>query len=145
MLVRARVTSVLESKKVCAACDSTDSKHWRFHDGYWLCHSCSYKYVYSPAYSPKFIAKNNPRRIKFKGMVKMLSENPRTGVCRICDKKIGDTYINCYGNKAIIKQTHLHHGKYDESNPSKYTKELCASCHGKESWQQRRKRKQLVE
>ena len=67
--------------------------------------------------------KRNTQRIRFKGPQIDLDFNPRTGVCMKCHKSkhLGE-----------IKQTHLHHEKYDESNPLNYTIELCVSCHNKE-------------
>ena len=63
-----------------------------------------------------------PRRIRFKGKRIQLKDNPRTGICKQCDRK---------------GLTHIHHTQYDEYNPMKYTIELCVSCHAYETWSDR--------
>ena len=62
-----------------------------------------------------------------------LKENPRKGICHKCHRKVGDEYVNCFGQIAIVKQTQIHHLEYHHNDPLKDTVELCASCHSKES------------
>ena len=66
--------------------------------------------------------RDNPRKIRFKDKRILLKENPRTGVCSLCRRQ---------------GLTNMHHLKYDEKDPLKYTIELCPSCHIKEhrTWQ----------
>jgi hypothetical protein len=64
-----------------------------------------------------------------------LKENPRKGICQKCHRKVGDDYVNCFCQIAIVKETHIHHiGEYNPNDPLKDTIELCASCHRKEHW-----------
>ncbi len=114
----------------CASCDSMDTyinkngvPIWHNHnkDNNFLCQSCYDFYVNHPAY--------RPFRISFKGKDVYVNKRPRKGICKLCGKKIGDTYTDCYGKQKIIKFTHMHHNKYDKSDPIKHTKELCPSCH----------------
>ena len=71
----------------------------------------------NPERLKKLAHKRNTQRIRFKGPQIDLDYNPRIGVCNKC---------------RYVGQTHLHHEKYDESNPLKHTIELCISCHNKE-------------
>ena len=70
----------------------------------------------NPINSPKYNKINNPRKIRFKDKRIILKENPRKGRCLKCGK---------------IGRTNMHHQQYDESDPLKYTIELCTSCHMK--------------
>ena len=59
------------------------------------------------------------RRLRFLGP--QITINPiRIGVCSFCERSI---------EKGEIKQTQLHHTKYDLTNPLKHTIELCVRCH----------------
>lgn len=66
------------------------------------------------------LRKNGLRKswVTFKGKRIELDFEPRKGICSKCHK--------------IDNRTHLHHTQYDESDPLRYTVELCASCHGAE-------------
>ena len=44
----------------------------------------------------------------------------------------------------FIGYTQLHHDKYDDTDPLKYTRELCASCHGLETAKENRKEYQIL-
>jgi len=57
-------------------------------------------------------------RMRYKGKMIELKENPRTGYCSIC---------NWEG------LTHIHHfAEYHDDDPLKDTIELCPSCHAKQ-------------
>jgi hypothetical protein len=75
--------------------------------------------------NPDSVRRAHKKRILFKGKHITLGQNPRSGICSKCNKSI---------KNGEIKQTHIHHEKYDDSNPLAYTKELCPSCHAKTSW-----------
>ena len=81
----------------------------------------------------------NPRRMTWTPLSKkiLLKENPRKGICQKCHRKVGDQYLNCLGQIAIVKQTQIHHLEYHPNDPLKDTIELCASCHACESWRLR--------
>lgn len=109
---------------------------WNRHDGKWYCHTC-WSRLFAKKYPEaikKQSAKNNPRLMKFRDKQIYLKENPRKGECSFCKKKVGDEYINCYGNSAILKRTGMHHLEYHNDDPLKDTVELCVPCHMKESW-----------
>ena len=53
--------------------------------------------------------------VSFKGKTIQLDFEPREGKCSQCDK--------------IDEHTHLHHTQYDDTDPLKYTVELCHTCH----------------
>jgi hypothetical protein len=50
----------------------------------------------------------------------MLKINPRTGTCKKCGISVHD---------GKYKRTHMHHIKYDQSDPLAHTIELCPACH----------------
>jgi len=82
------------------------------HGKYNICKQC---------YSKKYVKKEySLNRINFKNKTINLDKNPRINTCSNCGKSYPDE---------LTTQTHLHHFKYDESNPTKYTIELCNSCH----------------
>ena len=86
--------------------------HWYFHEGKTYCEKCNSKLF------------KNPRRLNPKGKHRIvLEQNPRTGICQICLRKVGEG----------IKRTSLHHIQY-HNDPLKDTIELCNSCHMKETW-----------
>ncbi|MBC8549884.1 MAG: hypothetical protein H8D23_09545 [Candidatus Brocadiales bacterium] len=68
--------------------------------------------------------KHNLQSIRFKGKSIKLDHNPRTGICSKCGEK---------------RLTNLHHTKYDDSDPLKYTIELCVPCHNKQHLSKRNK------
>jgi len=80
-----------------------------------------------------------PRRITFKDKRIYTNENPRNGQCQLCKLKIGDEFINRFGEKSIVKHTHLHHTEYHEDDPLKDTIEVCNSCHSKITIRNQRK------
>jgi len=72
-------------------------------------------------------------RVLFNGKQIRVKDNPRKGICQICNKKLGDTYVNRRGESRLLTKTDIHHIKYDKVDPFKDTLELCDSCHGKQS------------
>jgi hypothetical protein len=141
-----------KNKRVCSNCKSTRSymqgkyeKWYRYKKGY-LCKKCADKeynqkhpeYIkkwreINPAkvkqYSKKWHAIINPKRLGFKDKRIVLKDNPRSkGICKICNKKVGDQYVNAKGKVAIVKM-HVHHVDYIEDDPLMYTCLLCSSCH----------------
>jgi hypothetical protein len=62
------------------------------------------------------------RRIKYKGKHYMISK-ARIGVCNLCRAVKG---VDC-------RQTQWHHIEYDDKHKERYSIELCASCHRKET------------
>ena len=60
------------------------------------------------------------KRLQYKDKRISLKYNPRTGFCSICPNNIYDK--SC-------KLTHIHHLLYDDTDPLKYTIELCPNCH----------------
>jgi hypothetical protein len=76
---------------------------------------------YNTKWNKIFSPITNPKRLVFKGKRIRIKENPRIGVCNLCRNVVP---FDC-------KQTQMHHEKYDENNPLRYTIEVCASCHGK--------------
>lgn len=144
-----------EDKRICSACDSettylqNGSPKWHKNgDEKWLCSKCYAKYIMYPNSDPirRALAykKNNPifnarysgRILTFKGKAILLKQNPKTGQCSKCGKKIGDHYINRWRKDAIIKRTSIHHLEYHEGDPLKDTIELCNHCHTQvhEAW-----------
>jgi len=127
-----------ELHRRCYCCGMTESRS-RHKDAFWnawylnhdaddnaLCKTCFERLIGSKIQNKKpshvnwmatkgLITKR--RRIMFRGKWIYLKENPRKGICQIC------------GNKS--KVTHMHHEKYDETDPLRYTVELCISCHSK--------------
>jgi len=123
---------------VCAACDTTTTyinkkgqECWHLHDGHFLCHSCHATYVWNP-----ITEKCRVYKISYKRKDVVLNENPRKGKCEICNRRIGDIYIDYYGRIRTVTKTHMHHIKYDDNNVLANTIELCISCHSKETWKE---------
>ena len=125
--MRANQTTLLEDKRICAACDSTttqpDSRgnpHWLRWDGQWLCKRCHSRYVSSPMCHQKWskihTGRYSKRRILFGKKRITLKENPRTGYCSNCGKH--------------SKRTEMHHINYRGNDPLKNAYELCDRCHG---------------
>jgi len=126
----------MEEKRFCVIClsDKTyvskkGNKQWYNHNG-WHCRKCHNKLFLNPKWHPI----THKKRFNFKGKSIYLDENPRKGICSLCKKKIGDSYIDFDGNEKIIKHTHIHHIQYHDDDPFKDTVELCLSCHMKETW-----------
>ena len=117
--------------KVCNRCgsDKTTDRWWN-HDkennGLPICRRCYNNHIRYR--SPESIRKEYVRRYTFKSKLIYHNEVPRKGVCSKCGARAG---IEC-------KRTQLHHTDYDSDNPLAHTIELCASCHGKETWKQRK-------
>ena len=63
----------------------------------------------------------NQKKLVYKGKTVILKENPRTGQCSKCKRKVGEG----------IKLTVMHHLKYHDEDPLKDTIELCVRCHNK--------------
>ncbi len=116
--------------------------HWYKHKDGYICRNCKFRLFYSPINHLKWNPITNPKwnaiKIVFKDKRVVTETHPRKGICSLCKKSKGDEYINCFGQVAIIKETHMHHLKYHDDDPLKDTMELCASCHTKESWRLRR-------
>jgi hypothetical protein len=75
--------------------------------------------AHNDKWNPITHAKSGPRRIRYKHKRIYLKNNPRTGKCQNCDKKIGEG----------IKLTAMHHIRYHDDDALKDTIELCVSCH----------------
>jgi hypothetical protein len=60
-----------------------------------------------------------PLRVKFKGKRIYLRKVPRVGVCNLCRAVVE---IDC-------ETTHMHHEKYDSSDPLKHSMEICPAHH----------------
>ena len=108
--------------KQCLNCQSTKTYvskqgYEQWNKGY--CQKCYNRLFSNPKYNPKNREKWNPKRMYFKDKQIILKHEPRTHICSECGKQ---------------GVTHLHHTQYDESDPLKYTIELCVSCHAKESY-----------
>lgn len=95
---------------------------WFKHEDGFLCRKCKFKLVYSPKHNPILNSIHNPKRLRFKEKRIILKDNPRTGQCSKCLRKIGEG----------IKKTAIHHIHYHNDNPLKDTIELCVSCHRKQ-------------
>ena len=63
----------------------------------------------------------NPKILHFRGRKIVYDQNIRTGYCYFCKKYVRTP--NYY------KRTYLHHLDYDDSDPIKWTLELCSGCH----------------
>ena len=62
------------------------------------------------------------KRLNYRGRKMVFDKDIRTGTCNFCEKS---------AKKKEIKRTVLHHLKYDNSKPLKWTIEICPSCHYK--------------
>lgn len=126
-----------DEERICYGCNSRKTTHggnynhkpnwfYNFPTRLVLCTICYNKilrYDYKPPVTDKVLA-NRRKKFRFKDKVVCIRYIPRIGVCNWCRAVAG---IDCY-------RTALHHIKYDESDPIKYTIEICDSCHGKESY-----------
>lgn len=61
-----------------------------------------------------------------------ISRPIRVGHCSVCNKNIGDPYVDHNGKTKHIKKTVLHHIEYNDSNPLDNVIELCVSCHNRQ-------------
>ena len=86
----------------------------------WLCSKCYDKYIHSPKFHEKWGQYYNSRQVKLGDKRVYAKDIPRTGVCSMCKRSV---------SKGEIDRTALHHLKYDDSDPLKYTIELCFNCH----------------
>lgn len=68
-------------------------------------------------------------QIGYKGQVITLEEDPRCGVCNHCRAVSGE--IDAQRDRFYRRAFHMHHEKYDDSNPIAHTTETCPSCHRK--------------
>src|SRR5687768_6616844 len=145
---------------ICSICNSHNTsirkngtEDWRNYKDTKICNKCYMKYIANPkrpkGFSKKYNDRKTPeqrkkynkkwnpiiskRRLQFKTKSILLKENPRKGICSECGKKIGDFYVDRRLKIRPIKITHIHHIQYNENDPLKDTKELCAACHIKES------------
>jgi hypothetical protein len=129
----------LKDKRVCYACGS-DTTYLKSNGAYdwttnkptdlFLCKRCVNEYVWNPKWKPI----HNIRLVTFRQRRILMKENPRTGVCSLCGKKIGDEYIGSKRRKRVVKTTQMHHLANHKDDPLKDTIEVCVSCHMKESY-----------
>jgi hypothetical protein len=68
----------------------------------------------------KWYKTNQKRILRFKGRHVLCDAPVRTGICAMCQKSIAN---------GEIKRTNIHHWKYDEKDPLRYTIEVCVGCH----------------
>jgi hypothetical protein len=126
----------LTEQKKCVNCNTTETyvnrkgyEVWRNDEkGNVLCKRCWQNLIANPKYNPAGHKKFNPRRLTFKNKQIFIPYDFRTGVCNLC--------------RAVFPfdtaKVDFHHEKYDESDPLKYTIEICASCHVRETWRLRK-------
>lgn len=123
---------------ICIRCDSDQTsistgryprpRWYKYNDGY-LCNKCYMKIIHDPKWRKITSDRYNPRHMLFKDKIISLNVNPRKGICQICGKKIGDTFIDYTGKVSVIKLTVMHHKQYHDEDPLKDTIELCVPCH----------------
>jgi len=82
----------------------------------YFCHSCNLLYYANPKRIGNYF------QITYKDKRIRLESDPKTGFCSECGK---------------ATKTHMHHDSYDDSDPLANTRELCESCHGKDSARRR--------
>ena len=120
-------------------------ENWYRYNGGYICRKCYNRLISNPITNKKWNPinnpKNNPKHLLYKNKIIILKERRLTGKCELCDKKIGDEYINHKGEKDKIKITHTHHINYHDGDVLKDTRELCAGCHGKENKGKKYKKK----
>ena len=66
--------------------------------------------------------KYNQRKLNYRGTTYVFDRNIRTGNCSSCYRSV---------QKKQIRNTSLHHSRYDNSNVLAHTREVCTSCHMK--------------
>jgi hypothetical protein len=133
-----------KNKKICYCCGSDKSRPNAKGSPIWylnydkdenvFCCRCYDKLIKNPRNNPN----NHARRYTYGKRRLLEDKGSRTGKCEWCSKKIGDTYIGWRKRIKIIKETHLHHLFYLVICPWFGRVELCAPCHNKESWRERR-------
>jgi len=115
--------------RICYACGSNTTfinKHgnpdWATNKptNLFLCHKCLHRYITNPKWNtihnPKYYKLYKPRRFRFKDKRIIAKEPVRNGICQNCGKVGG--------------KTDIHHIIYHDDDPLKDIIELCASCHG---------------
>jgi hypothetical protein len=98
--------------------DKTGRRHWVLnHDiatgrliGV-LCRYCFSSYIWNKS---EWMRDYQSRRMRFKGPYHYCIKTSRTGVCQLCGRR---------------GTTHIHHTKYDHSDPLAFTIEVCPRCH----------------
>jgi len=125
-------------KRYCISCGSLKTsllkgkyeRWYRRNNRDYICHKCRLRLFDHPKWNPIYAS----RKIVFKGKAILLKHTAKRGICSICNKGIGDEYINKEKKRAKIRRTSMHHVEYIDDNPLAYTIELCNSCHTKEHW-----------
>ena len=84
--------------------------------------------IENPWIRRRYQKENDCKSVWFRGKSVHLEYNPRTGVCSKCHRKVGEG----------IKKTYMHHTKYHDNDPLKYTIELCGRCHWEEHWKRKK-------
>ena len=66
----------------------------------------------------------------------LLKSCPRVGKCNLCQKSIGDLYVNAAGETVKVRKTHIYRGNKElhQDDPLYGTQELCESCHCWAEW-----------
>jgi len=110
---------------ICSKCGNTKTTIRK--SGYVEWYKWNEQIVCKNCYMKLYYGKNsvkwkiwNSCKLFFKGKQITLSKNPRTGICQRCGRSV---------QKEEIKRTHMHHEKYDETDPLAHTIELCGRCH----------------
>ena len=134
-MLLSKQTTLLENKRICAACNTCITSQWHRHDGLWLCRKCYDYYVWRPT--------RDGNRIIFCRRNRLIEYNPRKGKCNECHRKIGDKYTNHFGKQVRLKRTHMHHWFYLVIMPWACTEELCIPCHRKYDINSGRPRKNI--
>lgn len=120
--------------RLCSKCGASrtyidkngNSEWYRLKEGGFCCRKCR---IRNPEVVKRANAKGNERRRLrhqgYRGKHISYLRDIRCGVCNWCRAVLGiDT-----------DKMHLHHdeNKYDDTNPLRFTIELCPRCHGKET------------
>lgn len=151
--------------KECGKTETYNGKKWankwqKYKDGL-VCKLHANRYIWNPQRTKEYIKKYEKRtpeqrkkywdeyskmHLTFKDNHHVqLSFKIRKGQCQLCSKKIGDEFINCFGEVKKIQRTHTHHLEYYIIFPWFATVEVCGSCHSKETQRERRTSKNLAE
>src|SRR6476469_1820593 len=129
---------------VCSICESNETyTHTKFNYPIWYKHPLTNLAVCGRCQATNFVDKKKKAEadkkyyLKNKDQIdKYRKEYSQKGF-NFKDKRIFLEYNTrkgvCYNCKTE-GITHLHHKKYDDTDPIKYTVELCPSCHIKETW-----------
>lgn len=90
-----------------------------------LCKRCWSNLVDNPKRNPERHKKYNPRRLKFKNDIVLISNDFRTYVCNLC--------------RAVYpwdcKRIGFHHEKYITDKPLESALEVCSRCHSHLTWE----------